>query len=98
MSQTTATPFKPYPNHRAMTADDAGVFKRAAEYLDWPYITKTIISVGGDRAHMAHFSREMCKGRPVDPWAREQDHDAVATALLHVASSLSKVVAPITKE
>jgi len=98
MSQTTATPFTPYAPHRAMTADDARVFERAAEYLDWPYITKSIINVGGDRAHMAHFSREMCRGRPVDAWAREQDHDAVATALLHVAAQVKKVVATATEE
>lgn len=80
--------FTPYPAHRQMTAADAQIFSGAAEQLVWPELSAAIRAAGGDKANIAHFSREVCGGRPVLPWAAEHDADEVIEALHSVAEKL----------
>ena len=88
MNKTTTVPFQPYEGHRAMTKADALIFERAAQFLQWPDLYSTMNHAGAKLAHHYHFSREKCGGRPINAWAREQDHDAVATALEDIAKQL----------
>jgi hypothetical protein len=81
-------PFMPHPAHRAMTTVDAVVFTKAAELLANPYISTALRSAGGGDAHIAHFSREACSGRPASAWAASQDADTVKAALRKVAKDM----------
>ena len=88
MSKTVATPFIPHPAHRPMSPADAEVFDLAAEMLAHPHLAQAIRDAGGDTANFAHFSRKECGGRPIDPWASDNDHEAVVLALKRVAEGL----------
>lgn len=88
MNKTVATPFTPHPAHRPMTPADADVFDMAAEMLAMPHLSQAIRDAGGDTANFAHFSRQECRGRPIDPWAADQAHETVVVALQRVAEGL----------
>lgn len=88
MTNTKFTPFVPHPAHRQMTQADADVFALAAQMLAHPDVTKAILDAGGDTANIAHFSRSACRGRPINPWASDNDHETVKAALVSVSEAL----------
>jgi hypothetical protein len=82
------TPFEPHPAHRAMTPDDAEIFECAADMYVHPKLYGSILSVGGDDSHIAHFSRTHCSNRPVSPWADDQTHETVVALLKATGEAL----------
>lgn len=88
MNKTTATPFVPHPAHKAMTLEDAQVFKTASEMYCHPNITKAIRDAGGNEAHFAHFSRTHAYGRPIGPFAADNDHETIVSLLKATGEAL----------
>jgi hypothetical protein len=91
MTKTTATPFVPHKAHRAMTPDDAQVFALASEIYVHPNISKAIKDAGGDDGNIAHFSRTHACGRPIVPFASENDHETIVSLLKSTGEALSDV-------
>ena len=83
-----STPFEAFVGHRKMTPDDATVFATAADMLVFPDIGKAITDAGGDLANIYHFSREVCAGKPILPWAVKEDHETVVAMLRKVGEGL----------
>jgi hypothetical protein len=88
MSKTQATPFVPHEAHRPMSKKDAKVFNTAAERYVHPDLRKTLCDAGGNSAHLAHFGRLHCKGRPPVPWASTMTHEEVVALLRATAEAL----------
>ena len=88
MSKTTATPFVPHPAHKQMTPEDAHVFTSAAEMYCHPNISKAIRDAGGNDAHIAHFSRIHAYGRPIVPFAADNDHETIVSLLKSTGEAL----------
>ena len=82
------TPFVPHEGHRRMTPEDAVIFQAAADMCVWPNVSAAIRAAGGDLANIYHFSREVCGGRPVLPWAEREDHETVVAMLRKVGEGL----------
>jgi hypothetical protein len=89
MNKTTATPFVPHAAHRVMTPTDAQIFTAAAERYAHPHVRAAIYDAGGDAAHVAHFSRARCGGRPAVPWCADMGHDDVVAALRATGEALA---------
>lgn len=87
-TQTQPIPFIPYEAHRPMTKKDAKVFKTAAEMYVHPDLRKSLIDAGGDTAHMAHFGRKHCSGRPPAAWAASVEHEEVVALLRATGDAL----------
>lgn len=88
VSKTQAVPFVPHEAHRPMTKKDAKVFKSAAEMYVHPEIRKSLYDAGGDTAHMAHFGRLHCAGRPPAAWAATVEHEEVVALLKATGEAL----------
>lgn len=80
--------FQPHPAHRAMTPEDAQIFATAADMLVHPHIRTALYDAGGDAAHVAHFSRLHCPGRPALPWCAEMKHEEVVALLRATGEAL----------
>lgn len=88
MTKTTTTPFKPHPAHRPMTPEDAQIFKTAAEMYVHPNVSKAIRDAGGDDGNIAHFSRTHCYGRPIVPFAADNEHETIVSLLKATGEAL----------
>jgi len=88
MTKTQTTPFVPHEAHRPMSKKDAKVFNTAAEMYVHPELRKSLYDAGGDSAHLAHFGRSHCNGRPPVPWSATMTHEEVVALLRATGEAL----------